>query len=135
MDTLAVANEATNHYESYSMGEPVTATTVLSLLTDEVPFAGPFTLIEERDVYLPQDESFEAETLYPDREVIVYDSYGPHGIHRVGTGYHSTAEIKDWIDENLESENPGEYAIGQVRTPQSFSLVHNPEGLGTEVAD
>ena len=135
MDSIAVANEETNRYQSYSMSDPVTAAKVLSILTNDVSFAGPFTLVGERDVYLPQDEKHEQEEekcLSPDREVIVYDAYGPHGIQRIGTGYESTAGVKAWIDERLESESDGEYVIGHIIRPERFEM---EEGESSELKD
>jgi hypothetical protein len=112
MDSMAVANETQGHYQSFGVGGPLTRSLALGILLNDVDFAGPFTLVEERDVYIPGENS-EGRALYPDREVLVYDSYGGR-MERPGDGFTDTAGVYGWIDEHLEAEAAGEYAIGQV---------------------
>lgn len=120
MDTMAVANERSNQYQSFEMGGEVTAIDVLTLFTEKIGFSGPFTLIQEHGLYIPGDD-FTSHSIDPDRQVIIYDMYGSHGIIRPDPRFDFLSEVRDWIDEALEPAGVGEYAIGQVITPEDLA--------------
>lgn len=111
--SLGVVNEGRNRYASIEVA-PEDVDDSDDLL-DDVDFDPPYTIAGEASIYNPAEKSEHSTVaLNPDRDVIIYDSYGPHGIHRPTERFSHTRAVARWIDRHLEPVADGEYVIGTV---------------------
>lgn len=102
-DNIGVYDPVHGEYRSFGSGFSSKQEVYDALETD---------ICVEVAVYIPHDmENWSPEPLDPEDTVAVYDAYGPHGFQTLGTGFNSTADVRDHIDTEFEPEGEGEYVI------------------------